>query len=1504
MCITDMPGRICPSTCGVTGGCDVNWGSSYSSLKGMLPESSNVVTGDIIKQTSNLKDYALLYNLSVAQDKKNEVNCWLNCMDTAKCIGFKWDSSSTMCTMYSSMVVGQSAKQATDTIQWMCGNSAMVGELCTFTDLITKRKSPLSGPAGTYRFQPDPGCPAYNCEGILYNDMEIAPTSAPTFAPAAADPCTVYVTNGSTINACNQEVYIKSRQYDGIGYPRMVAYGVLYPDPEQQVRALSVKPCDFNACRWRLAKRANGNVAIINSNNDTLKVVFDNATNVTTDPLCANEKDPTKCCQEFTLRYTGNDGGYTISIPDNYPNAGTQIGLEAGATADGDPTDPGGVAIVIAHKNPASPKLWVFEPVETSAAPTFAPSMPPTNAPTLAPTPTTAAPTQPVRWDESFSSECLASVMGINDGGPSDPNRNLMMEKIVGTYTVNTSKCKELCLNAGVLCTGYQINKGNTECILWKMPIAYRPSSSDYDCTIKLYPELEYGQTAQNTSVTCYISAGAGTLQGIASVGDRTQKLNICSSATYYNRPVTLTNGPTYINATYDRYDIQTQSSGQTFDSSWYFIPVDNLSGVFYIQHALSGYRMWGDVRTDLTSGLFKCTTVGYPGSLNVVEMFTMRQNSDTNGTYTFIPYLSCTGCNQYANMVLSMIKVSNQTVIGLKPESDAVMGDYSQNSCSWNINSLSYPFYGFGWANSSISTTHTYNGLPSTILDRYSGGGDGDTIQFNQMTKNGFSMSNNCVLLQTNKLYHLVCGVQAALPDYGIFGFTVKSNDNVTVGMPGSSIYLNKPLNTRSETSKNVTSFIYDTAGKTGTDLQLRMSCMMKDMTGSLAGLPNFYGPLQAGDILVPTSTSYVMVNELSPFYQNAQVSLTDDGSGYQTISAVPAMLKMTKVMYNNNLLVTSYFPYITLSNSCVYLIQCSVQGNVPGSATIRIQTKSGKSISSSNWIYLRNPQSQSVTNTGTLTCIYNTSGITGDDLLLGLYVTEGTTPIKISKYSEMTITQLDSSVVYRMFMPAANITSSQTIPFTNGLISGNGGLSIKSVSGQWYTQLVQDKLYKIICTLGTNQTVSRALFQMKTLSGTSIGTQLILSNQYSESGLETVTMVYSTWGKTGNDLLIGMVSNATMKLNGVQCQLSIIEMTSKNPNLTPAPTLPVLMPPSMVNGVDVTKELYLVSYLNYNKLTYNATAGNLNVSIPYSETTPPTNTRFKFVQVVGTSDEYNLINVSSGSRVYIDTLTGTINVFGDNSPPSEDVIDRFKFTTYTVGASQFVSIKTSMSVCTADYCINNTDEYLLVNDKNSATFINKNAVGVCTTPSTPEQWAFPCAISSWYIEPVPAPLAPLPCDLYGISLCNTNGVYLSAFDGNSWRNVYEGGFLNTIQANALFVDDKGFEPTKIYFENSDIDGWFYMYERYSKTRVYLRYDVTYNHLKIDDNNYLNQLYYFRAVPYGAMNGVFGIEARAGRDCKSLCSNKYLRRFTGSPLTGIIDGTTDKNEMLLFRII
>lgn len=177
----------------------------------------------------------------------------------------------------------------------------------------------------------------------------------------AANPCMVMIDPSSAINACNNQVYIRSLQYDGIDYPRMVAYRIAYGD-NHGVRALSSKPCDASgACLWRLASRPNGNVQIFASNNDALRVIYDgagNPTSVTTDP---SQMPSENVCAEFALRYNATAGGYTISIPDNYAQAGTQLGLDPGMQADQDPTDPGGVVMVVPITNPATPNLWRFE---------------------------------------------------------------------------------------------------------------------------------------------------------------------------------------------------------------------------------------------------------------------------------------------------------------------------------------------------------------------------------------------------------------------------------------------------------------------------------------------------------------------------------------------------------------------------------------------------------------------------------------------------------------------------------------------------------------------------------------------------------------------------------------------------------------------------------------------------------------------------------------------------------------------------------------------------------------------------------------------------------------------------------------------------------------------------------------------------------------------------------------------------------------------------------------
>ena len=132
---------------------------------------------------------------------------------------------------------------------------------------------------------------------------------------------------------------------------------------------------------------------------------------------------------------------------------------------------------------------------------------------------------------------------------------------------------------------------------------------------------------------------------------------------------------------------------------------------------------------------------------------------------------------------------------------------------------------------------------------------------------------------------------------------------------------------------------------------------------------------------------------------------------------------------------------------------------------------------------------------------------------------------------------------------------------------------------------------------------------------------------------------------------------------------------------------------------------------------------------------------------------------------------------------------------------------------------------------------------------------------------------------------------------------------FIPDFGPSSLKLSDNGNLAHELYglftFTESDIPNWLFMY--FQGTRVYLKYDATTNRLIVSNDNYLNQLYYFRLIPFGAMKGIFGIEAKAGTDCTFYCGNKYLRSFAGSfPLgaKGVIDGTTDASEMLLFRII
>jgi hypothetical protein len=185
MCINNVKGsalasmgknRVCPVNC--PGDDCIDWDANYLEFKNLAKTSLNSVTGDVIRVVpeSKMKDYVTLYNLrSVAsgtnEGESGEVNCWLNCMGTSKCVGYKWDTGSAECTMYSSMTAEMTPKNGADIIKWMCGDNAIAGTRCSFDTLIRGKGSYASGPNGQYAFQPDPSCPVYNCQGAAISTL-------------------------------------------------------------------------------------------------------------------------------------------------------------------------------------------------------------------------------------------------------------------------------------------------------------------------------------------------------------------------------------------------------------------------------------------------------------------------------------------------------------------------------------------------------------------------------------------------------------------------------------------------------------------------------------------------------------------------------------------------------------------------------------------------------------------------------------------------------------------------------------------------------------------------------------------------------------------------------------------------------------------------------------------------------------------------------------------------------------------------------------------------------------------------------------------------------------------------------------------------------------------------------------------------------------------------------------------------------------------------------------
>lgn len=154
LCIKFSDGsRVCPADCSLHP--EKCTSLATTEYKNALTTVNKVISGTVVKNTNILTDYVTLYNIKGTVDP--DTNCWLNCMATSQCVGYKWDPSG-MCTMYSDMVA--TSEPSTDTIRWMCTDD----QGCSFGDLLGGKKEYAEGANWKYRFQPDPECPVFNCK--------------------------------------------------------------------------------------------------------------------------------------------------------------------------------------------------------------------------------------------------------------------------------------------------------------------------------------------------------------------------------------------------------------------------------------------------------------------------------------------------------------------------------------------------------------------------------------------------------------------------------------------------------------------------------------------------------------------------------------------------------------------------------------------------------------------------------------------------------------------------------------------------------------------------------------------------------------------------------------------------------------------------------------------------------------------------------------------------------------------------------------------------------------------------------------------------------------------------------------------------------------------------------------------------------------------------------------------------------------------------------------------
>ena len=144
--------------------CQINWDTEFQNYSDMWKQSTKVVTTtpmDVLSE-DDMIDYADRSGITGG----DSTNCWLNCMATSKCVGYKWNSVSKMCSLYENMGIGSTDKDVNDTISWVCNNNMNSGQLCSADNLLVGVNDYVTGgDKGGFTFQPDPNCTVFNCSG-------------------------------------------------------------------------------------------------------------------------------------------------------------------------------------------------------------------------------------------------------------------------------------------------------------------------------------------------------------------------------------------------------------------------------------------------------------------------------------------------------------------------------------------------------------------------------------------------------------------------------------------------------------------------------------------------------------------------------------------------------------------------------------------------------------------------------------------------------------------------------------------------------------------------------------------------------------------------------------------------------------------------------------------------------------------------------------------------------------------------------------------------------------------------------------------------------------------------------------------------------------------------------------------------------------------------------------------------------------------------------------------